>query len=69
MRVEKIIDLGPPNFIFNRSLDEGGGIYTFVPITLEIYNDKVKRHMLVPREFTDLEELLLAFEEARKNAW
>ena len=69
MRAEKIIDSTPQKFIFNRDLSEGGGTYTFVPMTLEIYNDRVKQHMLVPREFTDLEKLFLAFEEARKNAW
>ena len=69
MKIEKIIDLSLQNFIFNRDLNEGGGIYKFVPMTLEIYNDKVKNHMLIPREFTDPEELFLAFEETRKNAW
>ena len=69
MTIEKIIDSDPQRFIFKRAPTEGGGIYTFVPMTLEIYKEKVKKHMIIPREFNDSEEMFSAFEETRKNAW
>lgn len=67
MAIEKIVDSSHQHFVFERALIEGGGIYTFVPMTLEIYNNKVKNNILSSQEFTDQEKLLLAFEKTLKN--
>jgi len=69
MTIEKVIDPSHEHFAFKRVSAEGGAVYTFVPMTLEIYNNKIKHRILSPQELTDQEKLLLAFEETRKNAW
>jgi len=69
MGIGKIIDPNPRNFVFERALSEGGKTYTFIPMTLAIYNEKVKGHILVPQDFTDEESLFKAFEETKNNAW
>lgn len=69
MGIGKIIDKKGDHFVFERVDSEGGGKYIFVPMTLEIYNQKVKKHILIPQEVVDEEQMLKAFEETRKNAW
>lgn len=48
-------------FAFKRVKQEGGGSYFFVPITLDIYNNKVKQHLTTKADFTDNDEMLKAF--------
>ncbi len=69
MGIEKIVDKKSDHFVFERAHSEGGGKYTFVPMTLKIYNQKVKKNILVPQEVTDEEEMLKAFEKTRESAW
>jgi len=69
MKVKEILDKNPAHFVFEREEGEGGGMYTFIPMTSEIYNEKVKRHLLAPQDFADEEAMLKAFEETRQNAW
>lgn len=69
MRVKRILDEDPSHFVFERDEQEGNGVYTFIPMTLEIYNEKVKHQLLASQDFTDEEAMLQAFEETRKNAW
>src|SRR3989344_9177487 len=67
MAVEKVLENTENSFVFERSREEGGGIYTFVPMTLAIYNEKVKEHLLSPGDFKSEEELIEAFEKTRSN--
>lgn len=69
MGIEKVIDKKRGHFVFERAEAEGGGKYTFVPMTLKTYNQKVKKNILVPQEAVDEEEMLKAFEATHKNAW
>lgn len=69
MTYERIVDTDSAHFSFERAGDESRGIYTFVPMTLALYNEHVKRHVLVSKEFTDEETLLREFEKTRENAW
>lgn len=69
MGIEKILDERPDHFVFERASGQGGGIYTFVPMTLALYHEKVKPHILVPRTFDSEEEMLRALESTRKDAW
>ena len=56
-------------FTFERDRNEGGGTYTFVPMTLKIYNEKVKSRLFAKKDFINEEEMLKAFEETIKDAW
>ena len=68
MHVEKIIDSNPEHFVFQRKSTKNE-IYTFIPLTLDIYNEKVKHKTLIPRDFTNTEDMVTAFKETRNNAW
>jgi len=67
MGFEAIIDDNPDHFVFKRS--GRGEVYTFVPMTLEVYNDNVKNRILIPRDLETEEDMLKAFEETKNNAW
>ena len=51
------------NFSFKRISEEGGQTYYFSPMTLEIYNTRVKDRLLGKREFDNEEEMIKAFLE------
>jgi hypothetical protein len=59
----------PAEFTFKTPDQEGGRTYTFTPLTLEVYNNKVKSEVLVPQEFSSEEEMLSAFEKTHENVW
>ena len=69
MRIGSIIEKKSDLFVFERDASEGGGQYRFVPMTLELYNSKVKQHLISPSEFQNEEEMFKAFEETKKSAW
>jgi hypothetical protein len=69
MTIEKILSDNSSEFVFKRSQEEGGQIYTFVPLTLNIYKEKVKQYLVSPQDFENEEEMFKAFEETKKNAW
>ncbi|MBI4276777.1 hypothetical protein HY629_02980 [Candidatus Uhrbacteria bacterium] len=69
MRAASIVDPSPDHFVFERAAEEGGGTYTFIPMTLAVYNEKVKAHIVIPQEFTDEESMLRAFEKTQTEAW
>ena len=50
-------------FSFKRISEEGGQTYYFSPMTLEIYNTRVKNRLLGKREFDNEEEMIKAFLE------
>lgn len=46
---------------FKRIEPEGGGIYHFMPMTVATYNQFVRDELFEPKDFTDDEEVRLAF--------
>ena len=54
-------------FAFKRIDQEGGGIYYFKPMNLEIYNDKVKYHLADGHDFINDDDLIKAFLETLEN--
>src|SRR3989344_8420668 len=68
MYYELIVDFDRKHLVFERSEKEGGGVYTFVPLTTKIYDEKVKKRILIPKDFKSEEEMLEAFEETKNNA-
>jgi len=69
MRIDRIVENSPGRFIFERSEKEGGGTYIFTPLTMQIYREKVKSKLMLPKEFENEEDLFFAFERTRDNAW
>ena len=56
------------SFSFKRISEEGGQTYYFSPMTLEIYNTRVKNRLLGKREFDNEEEMIKAFLEELEYA-
>ena len=48
-------------FAFKRQEKEGGGTYYFMPMTIDIYNDKVKKLIIGNPNYTNKEELIDGF--------
>lgn len=46
---------------FKRIEPEGGGMYYFMPMTVATYNQFVRDELFEPKDFTDDEEVRLAF--------
>lgn len=69
MKVARVLNPSKENFVFERAPEEGGGTYTFKPMTLEIYNSKVKNGLKKPENFNKEEMMLASFEESLKEAW
>ena len=67
MEIARIADQNTSHFVFKRL--DWGDTYTFMPLTLKIYSEKIKQRILVPQDFPDEESMLQAFEKTRKNAW
>ena len=53
---------------FERDAEEGGGKYYFRPMTLEIYNERVKNRTKGKVEFDDEKKLIEGFLETEKFA-
>lgn len=64
-----IIEKTPERFSFRRSPQGGGQTYSFVPMTLEIYNSQVKNNLLGSKDFDDEQMMIDAFRQSLKNAW
>lgn len=47
-------------FAFKRIEREGGGVYYFTPMELDIYNSKVKQRLAAGSDFTNNEDLIKA---------
>jgi hypothetical protein len=69
MRVGEIIEDTPECFVFRRNDGQQKSTYTFMPMTLDIYNEKVKHKILIPKAFADEKEMQRAFEKTKENAW
>ena len=55
-------------FAFRRLKREGGGIYIFTPMNLQIYDNKVKQRLTAGRDFTNNEDLIKAFLATTEDA-
>lgn len=69
MMAEAILDKNPEHYVFKRTAQEGGHTYSFVPMSLDIYNASVKSRIFNGREFADEQSMVKAFLEAKDNAW
>lgn len=69
MYIKKIMVNNENQFEFERADDEGGGVYTFTPVTLEIFNTHIKSRLLSPQQFDDKEKLLQTLEDTINSAW
>jgi hypothetical protein len=69
MRIGEIISDTPEHFAFKRNDGKSQGVYDFVPMTLDIYNEKVKNKILIPKTFADEKEMRREFEKTKDNAW
>jgi len=69
MRATSIMEENINKFVFQRAEEEGGGIYIFMPLNLEIYREKVKDRLLSGREFEDEEQMFAAIKKTKESAW
>ena len=69
MLVDRILEESPREFVFKRNDQEGGGIYTFQPMTLEVYSSSVQERLINGKVFTDTEAMVKAFLETQNDAW
>lgn len=69
MMAEAILDRNPEHYAFRRAAQEGGHIYTLVPMNLDTYNASVKSKLFNGKEFPDEQSMINAFLEAKDNAW
>ena len=69
MHIEKVIDSNPGHFVFIRKGAEHPQTYTFLPMTLELYEAKVKPHLINGSDFETIEDLEAAFEATKNDAW
>ena len=69
MKVGCVISETSGEFVFERVKEEGGGTYTFIPLSLDIYRTKVKSHTASREDFETEEDLFLALETTKKYAW
>lgn len=51
-------------FAFKRIDSEGGQLYFFIPMDLDIYNDRVKRLLASGGDFDNIEDMIKAFQDA-----
>jgi hypothetical protein len=54
-------------FAFKRDEREGGGMYFFEPMNLNIYNEKVKDRLIDGKDFNNIEDLVEAFQDTLEN--
>jgi len=55
--------------VFRRSNQESGGTYTFIPLDLKVYEEKVKHQLIAGVTFEDEEQMLTSLEKTRESAW
>jgi hypothetical protein len=55
------------NFTFKRLEQEGGGTYSFVPMSLDVYDNSVKSYLQNGKDFDNQEDLTAAFLETKKD--
>ena len=65
MLIDEILTNECEKFSFQRR-DGDGGTYTFIPMTIEIYYEKVKRQLAGVKDFDNEDKLLQAFLDTKK---
>lgn len=63
-RIARILENTDTQFSFECGDGKENQIYRLSPLTLKIYNDKVKESLLIPQDFATEEELLAALRSA-----
>lgn len=69
MAIKQILLDDPNDFRFMASESSGGNSYRFTPLDLETYRLNVKPQLFNAADFTDVESMNRAFQEAQDNAW
>lgn len=69
MHIKQIQTENLNELTFKTSEQKDEKVYTFIPLTIEIYKDKIQKEILLPQDFQNEEEMFQAFERTRKNAW
>lgn len=57
------------NIEFSRSQNEGGGEYSFQPLTLDFYKTNIAPRLDQAEDFLSTEEMKAAFLRTKENAW
>lgn len=68
MRCKQIVENTEGALAFERD-DGDGGVYRFVPLTLDIYNTVVKKRLISGGDFPDEQTMYEAFLETKRGAW
>ena len=69
MAMEQILSDNPNDFCFKATDSSGGNTYRFTPLDLETYRLTVKPQLFNAGDFTDVDAMNKAFQEAQNNAW
>lgn len=69
MRVKTVVNPDPNQFAFERADGQEGAVYSFMPMTVDVYNQFVKPKLPNGTEFTDDAALQKAFKDTIENAW
>lgn len=69
MKLRRVLNDDPLHFAFEREDGETGRVYRFVPLTLEIYRERVRSHLLDGRDFETSKEMKDAFELTKEGSW
>jgi hypothetical protein len=64
MRLKAPMTIAEERISFER-LDGAGGIYTLLPLTLELYRTYVRHRLAAGKDFTSEADLLATFEQTR----
>lgn len=57
------------NIRFLRAQSEGGGEYSFQPLTLDIYKTNIAPRLDQAEDFSSIDEMKAAFSRTKENAW
>jgi len=67
MKLGRVVEDTQRDFTFER---EGGGVYSFTPLTIELYEQEIKHRVARPlMSYNSLEDILRSFEETRVQNW
>jgi hypothetical protein len=69
MEVRRVLNDDPLHFAFEREDGERGRVYRFVPLTLEIYRERVRSRLLDGKDFETSKEMKDAFELTKESGW
>ena len=64
-----ILENNPSQFVFQRAAEAGGQTYSFIPLTLPIYQSAVKDKLWRGRNFDDEQTMISALLRSIRTAW